>query len=118
MVQPLFTRSLGVGRAALYLCLTELTLKGSLASPISPSQKGTRYVKFLDRQLLKETVQSRKRKQDTLNPQKYSYIKPFDDLAEANTHIIAIALSRFSEGPDSEPVPNSYIVTAYQIEIG
>lgn len=58
------------------------------------------------------------RKQDPLNPQKYRYIKPFDDLAEDNTHIIAIVLFRFSEGPDGQPVPNNYIVTAYQKEIG
>ena len=67
---------------------------------------------------LKETVQSGKRKQDPLNPQKHRYIKPFDNLAEDNTHIIAIVLFRYSEGPDGEPVPNSYIVTAYQKETG
>lgn len=66
---------------------------------------------------LKETIQSGKRKQDSLNPQKYRYIKPFDDLAEDNTHIIAIVLFRFSEGPDGEPI-NNYIVTAYQVEMG
>jgi len=53
-----------------------------------------------------------------LNPQKHRYIKPFDNLAEDNTHIIAIVLFRYSEGPDGEPVPNSYIVTAYQKETG
>lgn len=66
---------------------------------------------------LKETVQRGKRKQGTLNPQKYRYSMPFDDLAEDNTHIIVIVLFRFSEGADSEPVPNSYIVTAYQKEV-
>ncbi len=66
---------------------------------------------------LKETVQSGKRKQDPLNPQKYFYIKSFDDLAENNTHIIAIVLFRFSEGPNGEPVSNNYIVTAYQKEL-
>jgi hypothetical protein len=67
---------------------------------------------------LKETIQAGKRKQDLLNPQKYRYVKQFDDLAEDNTHIIAIVLFRFSEGPGGEPVPNNYIVTAYQKEIG
>ena len=67
---------------------------------------------------LEETVQSGRRKQDSLNPQKYRYIKPFDDLAEDNTHIIAIVLFRFSEGPGGEPVPNNYIVNAYQKEMG
>jgi hypothetical protein len=67
---------------------------------------------------LKEAIQSGKRKQDPLNLQKYRYVKQFDDLAEDNTHIIAIVLFRFSEGPSGEPVPNNYIVTAYQKEIG
>ena len=31
---------------------------------------------------LRETIQSGKRKQDSLNPQKRRYVKPFDDLAE------------------------------------
>jgi len=39
-------------------------------------------------------------------------------LAEDNTHIIAIVLFRFSEGSEGEPVPNNYVVTAYQKEIG
>ena len=67
---------------------------------------------------LKEAILSGRRKQDPLNPQKYRYVKPFDDLAEDNTHIIAIVLFRFSEGPGGEPVSNNYIVTAYQKEIG
>jgi hypothetical protein len=67
---------------------------------------------------LKETIQSGRRKQDTLNPQKCRYVKPFDDLAEDNTHIIAIVLFRFREDSRGEPIPNNYIVTAYQKEIG
>lgn len=67
---------------------------------------------------LRETIQSGRRKQDPLNPQKYRYIKAFDDLAEDNTHIIAIVLFRFSEGSEGQPVPNNYVVTAYQREIG
>ncbi len=67
---------------------------------------------------LKETIQSGRRKQDSLNPQKYRYVNAFDELAEDNTHIIAIVLFRFSEGPGGAPVPNHYIVTAYQKEIG
>jgi hypothetical protein len=50
---------------------------------------------------LKETIQSGKRKQDSLNP-----------------HIIAIVLFRFSEGQAGKPVTNNYIVTAYQKGIG
>jgi len=67
---------------------------------------------------LKETIRFGKRKQDSLNPPKYRYVNPFDDLAEDNTHIIAIVLFRFSEGPGGKPIANNYIVTAYQQEIG
>ncbi len=67
---------------------------------------------------LKETIRSGIRKQDTLNPQKYRYVKRFNDLAEDNTHMIAIVLFRFREGKVGEPVLNNYIVTAYQKEIG
>lgn len=67
---------------------------------------------------LKETIQSGGRRQDSLNPQKYRYRKAWDALAEDNTHIIAIVLFRFSEGPGGEPVANNYVVTAYQKEIG
>ena len=67
---------------------------------------------------LKEAIQSGRRRQDPLNPQKYRYIKAFNGLAEDNTHIIVIVLFRFSEGPGGEPIANNYVVTAYQKEIG
>jgi hypothetical protein len=67
---------------------------------------------------LKEVVGTGKRKQDVLNPQKYRYVKRFDDLVVDNTHIIAIVLFRFSRDESGELVPNNYIVTAYQKEIG
>lgn len=67
---------------------------------------------------LKETIRSGRRKQDSLNPQKYRYSKEFDDLAEGNTHIVAIVLCRYKESAGGQPVPNNYIVTAYQKAIG
>jgi hypothetical protein len=67
---------------------------------------------------LKATIRWGQRKQDPLNPRKYRYVKSFDDLAEDNTHIIAIVLFGFRESKAGEPVPNNYIVTAYQKEIG
>jgi len=63
---------------------------------------------------LKEVLRSGHRKQDPLSPQKYRYSHPFADLAEDNTHIVAIVLFRFSEGTDGKPIANDYIVTAYQ----
>jgi len=67
---------------------------------------------------LKETIRSGARKQDALNPLKYRYVKAFEDLVADNTHIVAIVLFRFSEDEAGKPLPNNYIVTAYQKEIG
>ncbi len=66
---------------------------------------------------LKETIRTGKRKQDTMNLQKYRYSKAFDNLAGYNTHIVAIVLFRFREHA-GEIVANNYIVTAYQKEMG
>lgn len=67
---------------------------------------------------LKKAIRSGMRKQDSLNPQKYRYVKAFEDLPEGNTHIVAIVLFRFKESEKHEPITNNYIVTAYQKEIG
>ena len=67
---------------------------------------------------LKETLRVGKRKQDSLNPQKYRYAEAFDNLAADNTHIIAIVLLRLKKGESGNPEPNNYVVTAYQKEIG
>lgn len=67
---------------------------------------------------LRRTIRSGRRKQEALNPQKYRYVKAFDNLAEFNTHIVAIVLFRFTEGENGLLTPNNYIVTAYQKEIG
>ena len=67
---------------------------------------------------LRDTIRFGRRKQDVLNPLKYVYAASFDDLAEENTHIVAIVLFRFGEDEARHPEPNNYIVTAYQKEIG
>lgn len=67
---------------------------------------------------LLNTIQTGRRKQDTLNAQKYRYIKEFDDLPADNTHIVAIVLFRFNEDEQGRPIPNNYIVTAYLKELG
>ena len=67
---------------------------------------------------LQDTIRSGQRRQDPLQPQKYWYVQAFENLAAANTHLVAIVLCRFSEGEGGRPVPNNYIVTAYQQEIG
>jgi hypothetical protein len=67
---------------------------------------------------LKETIRSGVRKQDKLNPQKFRYVMPFDDLPENNTHLVAIVLFRFGANNLGNPFSNNYIVTAYQKELG
>lgn len=67
---------------------------------------------------LKETIQTSSRRQDSLNPRKYRYTKAFASLSQDNTHIVAIVLLRFSQDRAGQPVPNNYIVTAYQKEMG
>jgi hypothetical protein len=63
---------------------------------------------------LEETIQFGRRSQDPLNPQKYRYTLPFSELAQDNTHIVAIVLCRFQSNPQKQPIANNYIVTAYQ----
>lgn len=67
---------------------------------------------------LQETIQTGARKQDSLNPRKYRYSKAVSNLAEDNTHIVAIVLFAFVERESGQPAPNNYIVTAFQKEIG
>ncbi|MEW5987220.1 MAG: hypothetical protein AB1791_11340 [Chloroflexota bacterium] len=67
---------------------------------------------------LQETILTGARKQDSLNPRKYRYAKAFERLAEDNTHIIAIVLFGLTVDEQGRPIPNNYIVTAYQKEIG
>ena len=67
---------------------------------------------------LRETIKRGVRKQDPLNPPKYRYMKYFDHLAGDNTHLVAIVLFRFSIREGNAPMPNNYIVTAFQKEIG
>ncbi len=64
---------------------------------------------------LKETIRRGTRKQDIINPQKYRYMRAFNNLTDTNTHIVAIVLNRFKY-ESGKVTPNNYIVTAYQIE--
>jgi hypothetical protein len=58
------------------------------------------------------------RRQEQLAPQKFRYAKAFPQLPFDNSHIVAVVLFRFDEGEDGRPVPNNYIVTAFQKQIG
>lgn len=67
---------------------------------------------------LMETIKRGARRQDPLNPRKYRYVGAFNNLAQDNTHIISIVLFGFYVDDSGQPIPNNYIVTAYQKEIG
>jgi hypothetical protein len=67
---------------------------------------------------LRDTVRSGQRRQERLAPQKSRYTKAFRELPMDNIHIVAVVLFRFEEGEDSRPLPNNYIVTAFQKQIG
>ena len=67
---------------------------------------------------LRQAIQRSRRKQGSLNPQKYTYTKAFNDLVLDNTHIVVVVLFRFRERGNWRPLTNNYIVTAYQKEIG
>lgn len=68
-------------------------------------------------QQLRETIRTGRRKQELFNPQKYRYSKAFNNLSEANTHIVVVVLFRFTEDETGAVVPNNYILTAYQKEV-
>ncbi|NJL29448.1 MAG: hypothetical protein HC897_16960 [Thermoanaerobaculia bacterium] len=68
--------------------------------------------------LLEETLRSAPRKQDSLNPRKYRYVKAFENLALDNTHLVAIVLFRFRDNGTDLPIPNNYVVTAFLKEVG
>lgn len=67
---------------------------------------------------LRETVRLGKRHQEALNPQKYRYLLKCSDLPADNTHLVAIVLFRFGQDAEGRLMPNNYIVTAYQKQIG
>lgn len=67
---------------------------------------------------LRKTIRVGLRKQDSLNPHKYRYLKEFEDLPQGNTHIVVIVLFRFREELERGLVSNNYIVTAYQKAMG
>lgn len=62
---------------------------------------------------LKLTLRSGTRTQDSLDPNKFYYLKAFQNLPEGNSHIIAVVRMGFSIEEDKS-VPNNFVLTAYQ----
>lgn len=66
---------------------------------------------------LKETVQKGRRRQEPLNPRKYRYAQPFDDLPEEFNHIVVIVMFGFDIDSSGEMAPNNFVATAFMKHI-
>ncbi len=62
---------------------------------------------------LKTAIQRGRRRQELLNPRKYRYSYPFDDLPDDSSHIVVIVLFGFDVDRQGRTVPNNYIATAF-----
>lgn len=64
-------------------------------------------------QALKTTLEKGQRKQEPLNPRKYRYAHPFDNLPDDFNHVVAIALFGFNIDEKGETKPNNFVATAF-----
>jgi hypothetical protein len=62
---------------------------------------------------LKTTIQQGHRRQEPLNPCKYRYMLPFDDLPAEFNYVVGIVLYGFDVNIQGETVPNNFIATAF-----
>ena len=66
---------------------------------------------FLDESL--KTIQTGRRKQDTLIPNEYRYFKQFDKLLPENNHIIVIVIFKTRLDDAGNSIPNNFVVTGW-----
>ena len=62
---------------------------------------------------LKTAIRQGQRRQEPLNPRKYRYSYPFDNLPDDSNHIVAIVLFGFDVDQQGKTVSNNYIATAF-----
>ncbi len=62
---------------------------------------------------LKTAIKNGKRRQESLNPRKYRYIYPFDNLPDDVNHVVAIVLFGFDVDEHGQTIPNNFVATAY-----
>jgi hypothetical protein len=62
---------------------------------------------------LKTTIQQGRRRQEPLNPRKYRYVRPCDDLPAGYNYIVGIALFGFDVNVQGEMVPNNFIAKRF-----
>ena len=62
---------------------------------------------------LRTTIRRGHRRQEPLNPRKYRYIYPFDDLPDGSNHVVAIVLFSFDVDEAGNTTANNYVTTAF-----
>lgn len=62
---------------------------------------------------IQTTIRKGRRRQEPLNPRKYRYVHPFDDLPNGMTHIVAIVLFGFDIDEQGATVANNFIATTF-----
>lgn len=62
---------------------------------------------------LLETVQTGRRKQDSLTANEYRYYKQFDELLPENNHLVAIVIFKTQLDETGHYIPNNFVVTGW-----
>ncbi len=62
---------------------------------------------------LQLTLKRGRRRQEPLNPRKYRYYHPFDNLPDDVNHIVAIVLFGYDIDEHGQTIPNNYVATAF-----
>lgn len=62
---------------------------------------------------VKQALRKGHRQQEPLNPRKYRYSYPFDDLPDDFNSVVAIALFGFDVNEHGDTLPNNFIATAF-----
>jgi len=62
---------------------------------------------------LKMALKKGRRRQEPLNPRKYRYCHPFDDLPDDVNHVVAIVMFGFDIDERGQTVPNNFVTTAF-----
>lgn len=62
---------------------------------------------------LKQAIKNGKRRQEPLNPRKYRYIYPFDELPDDVNHVVTIVMFGFDVNEYGQTIPNNFVATAF-----
>ena len=62
---------------------------------------------------LKMALKKGRRRQEPLNPRKYRYYYPFDDLPDDVNYVVAIVMFGFDIDERGQTIPNNFVTTAF-----